>query len=84
MFDDELTKQQKTNHESWQSSTGDTKRKTQFKANDFETSHEITCNQFHARFSLSGISGFGFRRFGSVLYRDPAFAMLKTSKLLMH
>ena len=32
---------------------------------------ELTCNQFHARFPLSAISGFGFRRFGYVLYRDP-------------
>ena len=31
-----------------------------------------TCiNQFYARFPLSANSGFGFRRFGSVFYRDP-------------
>ena len=28
----------------------------------------VTTNKFHARFLLSAISGFGFRRFGSVLY----------------
>ena len=30
----------------------------------------VTTNQFHARFPLSAISGFSFRRFGSVLYSD--------------
>ena len=32
-------------------------------------------NQFHARFPLSAISGFGFRRFGSVLYAILRFIL---------
>ena len=39
---------------------------------EFETSHEITCNQFQAWFSLSAIFGFGFHRFGSVVHSDPS------------
>ena len=35
----------------------------------------VTTNQFHARFPLSAISGFGFRRCGSVIYRDPKYSL---------
>ena len=34
------------------------KEKRDLKQKTFESSHEITCNQFHARFPLSAISGF--------------------------
>ena len=61
------TKMDKGMNESWQSSTGDTKRKTYFKANNFETSHEIQYGMYKP--ISSTISAFGDFRIRFPLFR---------------
>ena len=58
-------------HESWQSSTGDTRRET---GNNFETwnwTRFVSVTSCHALFPVSIISGFR-----SVLYREPSKVLL--------
>ena len=75
MFDEKLTKQEKTKkwivavkHFTYQKENAN-------KANSFETSHGITWNWFHGWFPLSAISGFGFCRFHSL--QRPCFIFVR-------